>query len=252
MAKSYEELKTQVRKKFNINFDHVDFNECFTNKVEGKIFLDHYTFMRGLIEGTIKPNSENHVNFINTVKLDLKPKTIYELVYMKFHKFLEVSNKLNDSRRIEDVIENSMFEITKEMEIEKSNHENKINAIRNMLNKSKKIRSDSIDNNSKRKEILDNQVDQELSNIKCSICFNYISKGRIEAMPQANTCIYCAEASYSQVYEPPAHYPQPPKDKTSCPRCKKPTWVQQNHSNQEYFLACSSFPKCRWTSPFKI
>ena len=51
MAKSYEELKTQVRKKFNINFDHVDFNECFTNKVEGKIFLDHYTFMRGLIEG---------------------------------------------------------------------------------------------------------------------------------------------------------------------------------------------------------
>ena len=36
---------------------------------------------------------------------------------MKFHKFLEVSNKLNDSRGIEDVIENSMFEITKEMEI---------------------------------------------------------------------------------------------------------------------------------------
>ena len=69
MAKSYKELKTQVRKKFNVNFDHVDFNECFTNKVEGKIFLDHYTFMRGLIEGTIKPNSENHVNFINTVKL---------------------------------------------------------------------------------------------------------------------------------------------------------------------------------------
>jgi hypothetical protein len=83
---------------------------------------------------------------------------------------------------------------------------------------------------------------------RCRLCALPIPLPRLQAMPGANTCAACA-ADLSGAAPPPRH-PQPPADKTRCPRCGHPTVVRENE-DQEYFLGCTGFPKCRWTAPFE-
>ena len=49
----------------------------------------------------------------------------------------------------------------------------------------------------------------------------------------------------------PLAHPQPPPDKARCPRCRRPTVVRENSDGSGYFLGCTGFPRCRWTSPFE-
>ena len=82
----------------------------------------------------------------------------------------------------------------------------------------------------------------------CHACGCPIPLPRLEALPDTNLCMFCAEDGAKPPASPP--YPQPPAEKRKCPRCGRPTIVRQNSEDQGFFLGCTSFPKCRWTGPF--
>ncbi len=82
----------------------------------------------------------------------------------------------------------------------------------------------------------------------CRACDCPIPLPRLEALPDTNICMVCAEDGAKPSAPPP--YPQPPAEKRKCPRCGTPTIVRQNSEDHGFFLGCTSFPKCRWTEPF--
>ena len=82
----------------------------------------------------------------------------------------------------------------------------------------------------------------------CRACGCPIPLPRLEALPDTDMCLSCAEDEAKPSTPPP--YPQPPADRRNCPRCGAPTIVRQNSGDQNFFLGCTSFPKCRWTGPF--
>ena len=82
----------------------------------------------------------------------------------------------------------------------------------------------------------------------CHACGCPIPLPRMEALPDTNLCVSCAEDGAKPPTSPP--YSQPPADQRKCPRCGRPTIVRQNSEEQGFFLGCASFPKCRWTRPF--
>ena len=78
----------------------------------------------------------------------------------------------------------------------------------------------------------------------CRMCNCPIPLPRLEALPHTDVCVLCGEV---EVKDRPARpYPQPPARKRKCPRCGSPTIVRQNSEDHEFFLGCTSFPKCRW------
>jgi hypothetical protein len=81
----------------------------------------------------------------------------------------------------------------------------------------------------------------------CRIFGCAIPMPRLKAMPGTDTCVSCAFSGARQPVAIP--YPHPPLDKQKCPRCGSPTIVRQNNEDQGYFLGCTGFPKCRWTTP---
>lgn len=89
------------------------------------------------------------------------------------------------------------------------------------------------------------------SNIACCrICGGPILISRLDAIPETTLCAGCAvEASVPPRQIP---YPHPPAGKTKCPRCGQPTIIRQNSESSDHFLACTGFPKCKWTSPVDI
>ena len=80
---------------------------------------------------------------------------------------------------------------------------------------------------------------------KCVICKNGIPRERIEALPNANTCVNCVKIAGEQKL----------KDNqgiiasgSKCPRCKKGIIVPyQNRETKEWFTGCSEFPRCKYT-----
>lgn len=80
----------------------------------------------------------------------------------------------------------------------------------------------------------------------CYVCHSPIVAPRLEAQPETNVCTVCAEENARPPVDPP--YPQPPADQKICPRCGNPTVVRQNSQDLNYFLGCTSFPKCRWAA----
>ena len=82
----------------------------------------------------------------------------------------------------------------------------------------------------------------------CSVCGCPIPLPRLEALPDTNVCLPCAEDGLEPLAAPP--YPQPPANRRKCPRCGSPTIVRQNSQDQVFFIGCTTFPKCRWSRPF--
>lgn len=82
----------------------------------------------------------------------------------------------------------------------------------------------------------------------CKVCGFPIALPRIAALPSTNICAACA----AEGAKPPTvpHFPQPPAGLERCPRCSRPTVVRQNKEDQGYFLGCTSYPRCRWTTAF--
>lgn len=79
----------------------------------------------------------------------------------------------------------------------------------------------------------------------CRTCGCPIPLPRLEALPDTDVCVLCREEEGNHLPAPP--HPQPPANERKCPRCGSPTVVRQNSDNHEFFLGCTSFPKCRWT-----
>lgn len=85
--------------------------------------------------------------------------------------------------------------------------------------------------------------------VPCRRCGCPIPLPRLEALPGTNLCMPCAEDGAKPPVAPP--YPQPPADKRNCPRCGNPTIIRENGEDRGLFLGCTSFPKCRWSAPYR-
>lgn len=79
----------------------------------------------------------------------------------------------------------------------------------------------------------------------CVNCGELIPYARIEAMPDTNLCTQCALEGAQPESAPP--HPQPPPDLRTCPRCGAPTAMYQNSKFKNWFVGCSTFPKCHWS-----
>lgn len=81
---------------------------------------------------------------------------------------------------------------------------------------------------------------------KCLSCDEPIILPRQQASPTTTLCIECAEANEApQKFAP---YPQPPNELSQCPKCKWPTIIREHSQTGEYFIGCTHFPKCFWSS----
>ena len=178
-------------------------------------------FMIGLWIGRIPPDNERRRKFLNNLRKNLKKEDKYQEVFAKFMRWYKSMEK---NPYYKDFLD----------EIPESYKSSRI-SLPNYINVQKDYKISK----------------QELSNIKCIICNGFIAQGRVDFFLEENgiepnSCIECAENVSVKDDFIPGPYPQPPKGQEICPRCKSPTWVQQRHDDQHYFLACSSFPKCRW------
>jgi hypothetical protein len=81
----------------------------------------------------------------------------------------------------------------------------------------------------------------------CESCGCAIPIPRLHAMPGSNICVSCSDQKTETQPAPP--HPQPPPDRRTCPRCKRPTAVRQNAADKNFFLGCTGYPSCHWTSP---
>jgi hypothetical protein len=81
---------------------------------------------------------------------------------------------------------------------------------------------------------------------RCEACNNIILAPRIRTFPTTSLCHLCAQEK-EKPYKDPG-YPMPPPSLAKCPRCHRPSIVRQGSTNDEFFIGCTGFPSCRWTS----
>ena len=78
----------------------------------------------------------------------------------------------------------------------------------------------------------------------CELCGKPISADRIEALPNTTKCVECQNAD--------EHRKDTDNDDMgSCPRCGCPLVWRHGApagSTTKYFIGCSAFPKCRYTT----
>ena len=80
---------------------------------------------------------------------------------------------------------------------------------------------------------------------QCALCDALIPFARIEAKPLTNLCTACAQDGAQP--QTPTPYPQPPADLRTCPKCGAAAAMYQNSKFKNWFVGCSSFPKCHWS-----
>lgn len=89
-------------------------------------------------------------------------------------------------------------------------------------------------------------------NINCEICNLPLPYPRLSTMPNTRRCINC-ENSNEQVNND-IKFPEVPIGlRGKCPSCQKKrdkgiVVVYQNSNDKSFFLGCSNFPKCIWSS----
>ena len=97
----------------------------------------------------------------------------------------------------------------------------------------------------------------DLSNIiSCEECENPIPIPRINANPNKRICIICAEIDEGDRHKPDqgTKTPKIPLEAPKfCPSCEKYgrksiIVIYQNRKDKNFFLGCSKFPKCRWST----
>lgn len=87
----------------------------------------------------------------------------------------------------------------------------------------------------------------------CSVCQLPIPIPRLEIKPESLTCVRCADESFEEFKRGPDLPEVPAGMRGKCPSCKKKSRagivvVYQNASEKNFFLGCSNFPKCMWSS----
>ena len=90
-------------------------------------------------------------------------------------------------------------------------------------------------------------------NVSCINCGLSISFPRISAVPGTNLCTYCKDEAES-VNPNEVQFPDVPTGmRGKCPTCETRNRngiivVYQNSREKTFFLGCSVFPNCRWSS----
>ena len=88
----------------------------------------------------------------------------------------------------------------------------------------------------------------------CAACGDPIPLPRLEAQPDAGLCIACTEAGEIEPVAPP--YPHLSGQWAGsaavsiCPRCNSKAVVRQNSRDLSWFIGCSTYPRCHWTTEF--
>lgn len=82
----------------------------------------------------------------------------------------------------------------------------------------------------------------------CWVCDDPIPLPRLATLPGTTLCIECMERDELDPVSPA--YPQPPIELRTCPACKSQSVARQNGEFHTWFIGCSAFPKCRWTTEF--
>ena len=80
--------------------------------------------------------------------------------------------------------------------------------------------------------------------LQCIACGRVIDAFHLADKPGALLCASCEPGSN------PPPYPQPPPHLATCPRCRSTTVFRQNSTDGDFFIGCSTYPKCRWTNPY--
>ena len=88
MAENFTELEIQLKNKFNIELKFIDVEKNFTSD-EIEVLLTNLTFMIKLIRGEKKSDKNSHKQFLNVIKNNLTPTTIFEITYKKFIKYYD-------------------------------------------------------------------------------------------------------------------------------------------------------------------
>lgn len=84
---------------------------------------------------------------------------------------------------------------------------------------------------------------------RCSNCQGPIPLPRIETQPETNICLpSCAEEVMENSKLPEMIYPEIPEGKNICPKCNSRTEVRYSDKTNNFFLGCSTFPKCWYKS----
>ena len=86
----------------------------------------------------------------------------------------------------------------------------------------------------------------------CSKCNGVIPLRRLEAMPLTNICSpQCIESIKEKYAEATKEKPWPkvPRGHETCERCGSPTQISFNNVNKEFYISCSTIPKCRRMKP---
>lgn len=85
------------------------------------------------------------------------------------------------------------------------------------------------------------------SPVFCIECDEPIPPKRLQASPGTTLCVECASFNENQK-NLGTQFPNVPVGlQGKCPQCKSGVAVvYQNHTDKNFFVGCSAFPKCRW------
>jgi Zn finger protein HypA/HybF involved in hydrogenase expression len=90
------------------------------------------------------------------------------------------------------------------------------------------------------------------NNVDCEICETPIPYPRLSSLPGTRRCVSCQNSNEKDTSD--VKFPDIPQGlRGKCPSCKEKRLkgivvVYQNGSDKTFFLGCSSFPSCRWSS----
>jgi ssDNA-binding Zn-finger/Zn-ribbon topoisomerase 1 len=81
----------------------------------------------------------------------------------------------------------------------------------------------------------------------CGYCNEPIPEARLKTLPHTRYCSAACVEEAAEERESSTHWPSPPKDRSSCPRCGSPTIVRENPKDGSRFIGCTRFPSCFWS-----
>ena len=85
--------------------------------------------------------------------------------------------------------------------------------------------------------------------VLCEGCDEPIPKARLEIFPYTRLCVECAQDEENEPDRGVVFPPVPAGLRGKCPRCNVGVAVvYQNHTDKNFFVGCSTFPSCRWST----
>lgn len=83
----------------------------------------------------------------------------------------------------------------------------------------------------------------------CEGCDEPIPKARLEIFPYTRLCVECAQHEENEPDRGVVFPPVPAGLRGKCPGCNVGVAVvYQNHTDKNFFVGCSTFPSCRWST----